>query len=123
MNKEDKVKFVFTGNDKAGMKNMDMERQSRIIYESSKGSAYFKAAAEKADSTSKSCDKMIEILQSMNDYEIDNLKKKSETMLSSIELQRSFNNIKVVLDMDAFYANVEIRDRPELVNLPVAVGI
>ena len=123
MNKEDKVKFVFTGNDKAGMKDIDKQRQSRIIYESSKNSAYFKAAEEKADNTSKECDKMITIIQSMNDYEIDNLKKKSETMLSSIELQRSFNNIKVVLDMDAFYANVEIRDRPELVNLPVAVGM
>lgn len=122
MNKEDKVKFVFSGNEKSGMNEMDKVTQAKVIYESSKGSAYYKASEQKAEKTAEDCKRMLSDLNSMNDYEIDNLKKKSETLLASIELGRSFKQIKVVLDADAFYASVEIRDRPELVDLPVAVG-
>ncbi len=38
------------------------------------------------------------------------------------EKRRSFDRICCVLDMDMLYAAVEIRDRPELKELPVAVG-
>jgi nucleotidyltransferase/DNA polymerase involved in DNA repair len=36
--------------------------------------------------------------------------------------KRDTSRILVHIDMDAFYANVEIRDNPALKNVPMAVG-
>lgn len=43
-------------------------------------------------------------------------------MVAEFEASRSFNRNIVHLDMDAFYAAVEIRDNPSLKSKPMAVG-
>ena len=45
-----------------------------------------------------------------------------KALLSDFERDRDLTRTWVHIDMDMFYAAVEIRDRPELANLPVAVG-
>lgn len=42
--------------------------------------------------------------------------------MSKIEQRRDFTRVLVHIDMDAFYANVEIKDNPELATKPMAVG-
>ena len=39
-----------------------------------------------------------------------------------VEPQRDLTHIIVHIDMDAFYAAVEMRDDPSLLNVPMAVG-
>ena len=39
-----------------------------------------------------------------------------------LERMRNLNRIIVHIDMDAFYAAVEMRDNPQLRNVPMAVG-
>ena len=39
-----------------------------------------------------------------------------------LEQSRDLNNTIVHIDMDAFYAAVEMRDNPELKDKPIAVG-
>ncbi len=43
-------------------------------------------------------------------------------MVAELEASRSFNHNIIHLDMDAFYAAVEMRDNPSLKNKPMAVG-
>lgn len=43
-------------------------------------------------------------------------------MLAAIEEMRDFSRTIVHIDMDAFYAAVEMRDNPSLKNTPMAVG-
>ena len=43
-------------------------------------------------------------------------------MVAELESSRSFNRSIIHLDMDAFYAAVEMRDKPSLKNKPMAVG-
>ena len=47
---------------------------------------------------------------------------KADEFLSNIEKQRDLSRVLVHIDMDAFYANVEIRDNPTLADKPMAVG-
>lgn len=43
-------------------------------------------------------------------------------MVTQLELSRQLERVIVHIDMDAFYAAVELRDRPELKGKPMAVG-
>lgn len=42
--------------------------------------------------------------------------------VNSIESERDLNSVKVHIDMDAFFASVEMRNKPELRTIPMAVG-
>jgi DNA polymerase kappa len=42
--------------------------------------------------------------------------------MAKLETERELDRTWMHLDMDMFYAAVEIRDRPELADKPVAVG-
>ena len=43
-------------------------------------------------------------------------------IIQDIEKERCLNRTWIHVDMDMFYAAVEIRDRPELADRPVAIG-
>lgn len=43
-------------------------------------------------------------------------------MVSNLEKSRDLSRVIVHVDMDAFYAAVEMRDCPELKDKPMAVG-
>ena len=45
-----------------------------------------------------------------------------EKMIAGLELSRELSRVIVHVDMDAFYAAVEMRDCPELKDKPMAVG-
>ena len=46
----------------------------------------------------------------------------ADKLLAQLDAERDLSRVIVHVDMDAFFASVEIRDHPELANLPVAVG-
>jgi DNA polymerase kappa len=56
------------------------------------------------------------------DYEIINAEKKANEYIKNIDIKRDFSRSIVHIDMDAFYANVEMRDDPSLCDKPMAVG-
>ena len=43
-------------------------------------------------------------------------------MAAELEKSRNLRRVIVHVDMDAFYAAVEMRDSPELTDIPMAVG-
>ena len=47
---------------------------------------------------------------------------KVDEFMDVIERDRDLTRVLVHIDMDAFYANVEIRDNPSLADKPMAVG-
>lgn len=50
------------------------------------------------------------------------LKIKVDRFAMELEQSRDLSNTIVHIDMDAFYAAVEMRDNPELKDKPIAVG-
>ena len=112
--------FVFSAN-KAGMEG-DKEKQAKVIYEASKNSAFFKQAQAQDDKVNEKVRIMMRKLEEASIFELETSISRVSEELISLEKKRSFRRICVVLDMDMFYAAVEIRDAPHLSSLPVAVG-
>ena len=116
--------FHFSGANKAGMAEMDKKLQSDVIYETSKNSSFFKHAKNQDVKTD---EKILIIKKKVNELKHDsnlsnNLQRKVKSDITNVELKRNLRRICCVIDMDMFYAAVEIRDKPELIDKPVAVG-
>ena len=124
LNKEiPNLSFHFT-NDKAGMTGLNREEINKIIYESTKDSAITKKKIEEFE--------RIKLLVDEYKIKLDGLKKNeilyeqnrrlAENRIRELKKERSLDRVWMHIDMDMFYAAVEIKDRPELANHPVAVG-
>ena len=114
--------FSFSGANKAGMEKCDKEKQARVIYEMSKGSAYFKEAEKKDKLTDIKVQSLRKTFDIKDENQLAHMKLVALNKTMEYERQRNFDRICCVLDMDMFFAAVEIRDKPHLRDLPVAVG-
>lgn len=114
--------FVFSGSNKAGMQMVDKKKQAEVIYESSKNSSYFKHAVMQDKKTDEKIRSMRERLLSLDEEKVRAIKLNIKRETDRLEAKRNFSKICCVLDMDMFFAACEIRDRPELRDMPVAVG-
>ncbi|CAM9252913.1 unnamed protein product [Ectocarpus fasciculatus] len=113
--------FVFSNN-KAGMGSVDKERVNRIIYEMSKNSSYFKQAKLQDDKLDQKVAEMRVKLRALDAVRKAQLTRQADKIATELERQRQLDEVCLVIDMDMFYAAVEVRDRPELADKPVAVG-
>lgn len=104
------------------MESIDKDKQAQIIYEMSKGSLFFKRQLEQDEKVNQKVSIMKQKLLSMTVTQKQSYMKISADRRLEIEKLRSFDRICCVLDMDMFFAAVEIRDQPHLKDLPVAVG-
>lgn len=114
--------FVFSGGNKAGMQAMDKEKQAQIIYEMSKDSAYFKRTVKLDEEATIKAQKLRKSFEQVSGPLAQRLQQTAHQKYLELEKRRRIDRICCVLDMDMFFAAVEIRDRPELKDLPVAVG-
>ena len=104
------------------MESIDKDKQAQIIYEMSKGSLFYKRQLEQDEKVNVKVASMKIKLQTMTTTQKRTYDKIVQERTIKIENTRSFERICCVLDMDMFFAAVEIRDQPHLKDLPVAVG-
>jgi DNA polymerase kappa len=118
----DDTLFVFSGANKAGMSAIDKERQANVIYEASKNSAFFQRTIQLNAKTMEKVKSMNAMIQAITPLQAKALEAKVKHRCVELEAKRDFSRICCVLDMDMFFAAVEIRDQPHLRDKPVAVG-
>ncbi|KAF2160428.1 hypothetical protein M409DRAFT_29051 [Zasmidium cellare ATCC 36951] len=111
---------------KSGQDGVDQRKISEIIYEASKGSKYFNNEEVKDKGLTR---KINQILAKKRELErihaqggLKNDIKKADDYITELEYGRDLSQVVVHVDCDAFYAAVEELDRPELKELPFAVG-
>ena len=108
--------------DKAGMEGLDKSKINQIIVEASKGSKYYKKEIEREKLLSQRIDKMLLQLKQFNRAEILKAEKEADAELHQLTANRNLSRVIVHIDMDAFYAAVEMRDDHTLRDVPMAVG-
>ena len=107
---------------KAGMQGLDKAKVNQIIFEATKGSKFHESELRKDEQIEKKIKSMMVKLEEVTDVQKTTSLKVVDREIESLEKSRDLSHVIIHVDMDAFYASVEMRDNPKLKNLPMAVG-
>lgn len=107
---------------KAGMEGLDRDRINQIILEASKGSKYYQNQVRRDQEIGRRVQLMLDSLGKLTPAQKAAAMRPVDKKVEAMELSRDLSQVIVHVDMDAFYAAVETRTRPELKDLPMAVG-
>ncbi|KAM0747038.1 DNA/RNA polymerase [Meredithblackwellia eburnea MCA 4105] len=109
---------------KAGLKR-DPEEVKRIIYEASKGSAYYINEARKDEELNQKVAHLVSNVERMvveRGGDLSREERLADALLGEIEKRRVLGETVVVVDADAFYASCHELEQPELKGTAFAVG-
>jgi DNA polymerase kappa len=107
---------------KPGQDAVDQTKVAEIIYEASKGSKFFNNEESRDKVLTAKIDKILEKKRQLERLDLSRERKKADDYIEELELSRDLSQVVVHVDCDAFYAAVEELDRPELREIPFAVG-
>ena len=109
---------------KAGMNHMVHDRATvnEVVHEMSKDSAYFKHALRQDAKVDSRIEALKTKLAGLTSERVSRLLTEVVDIERRLEEQAWTERMCVVLDMDMFFAAVEMRDNPSLRHVPMAVG-
>ncbi|RUS76576.1 hypothetical protein EGW08_015654, partial [Elysia chlorotica] len=107
---------------KAGMEGLDKERINQIIFEASKDSKFFENEKKKEEQLELRIQEQQSKILKITQAQLRGAEREADKVLTLLENERNLSHTIVHVDMDAFYAAVEMRDDPSLQNKPMAVG-
>ncbi|KAF4035142.1 impB/mucB/samB family C-terminal domain [Phytophthora infestans] len=113
--------FVFTA-DKAGMKGVDKQHVQEVVHKMSKDSSFFQKSLRDNAKVEQRVAAMREKLACLTGSQLQRLQQEADARVAQLEATRDLSRTIVVVDMDMFYAAVEMRDDPKLRDVPLAVG-
>ena len=94
----------------------------QIIVEASRGSKYYENEVKKEQAVTKRIEAMLANLQRLTNAQKMASQQAMDSEVDRLERGRGLGRVVVHVDMDAFYAAVEMRDNPALRDVPMAVG-
>ncbi|NXO44441.1 POLK polymerase, partial [Locustella ochotensis] len=107
---------------KAGMQGLDKEKINKIIMEATKGSKFYENELKKDQQVNQRIEKMMQLKEKITPQQLLKAQLQVDKLVIELEQSRKLSSTIVHIDMDAFYAAVEMRDNPELKEKPIAVG-
>ncbi|KAK2606380.1 hypothetical protein QQS21_003199 [Conoideocrella luteorostrata] len=107
---------------KAGQDKVDQGKVSEIIYNASKGSKFFNREEVRDQILTQKIETILARKRRLEQQDLTNELRSADRVISEMELTRDLTQHIVHIDCDAFYAAVEQLERPELKDVPFAVG-
>ena len=107
---------------KAGQDSVDQSKVSEVIYNASKGSKFFNNEEVKDKVLTQKIDKILARKKQLEKINLTSDLRRADEYVTEMELSRDLSQTIVHVDCDAFYAAVEELHRPELKDVPFAVG-
>lgn len=95
---------------------------SEIIYNASKGSKFFTREEVRDKELTAKIEALVSKKRHLETQDLSRELRAADNLLAQLEQSRDLTQHIVHVDCDAFYASVELLDRPELKDLPFAVG-
>ncbi|CAF1003210.1 unnamed protein product [Adineta steineri] len=114
--------FLNVDDSKAGMEDLDKEKINKLIQEASKNSKFFKQQQRREEDNRRRIEVKLSKIKSFTPFQIEQAEKSADRYLSQLDKTRDLSRIFCHIDMDAFYASVEMRENPALQHVPMAVG-
>lgn len=99
---------------KAGMEDLDVETINKIIHEASEGSKFYEHKKKQQKKIDKRIVNMKLQMEKLTPEQIEKAGAQVDKIVREIEANMDLSHYYVHLDMDAFFASVEIRDDPSL---------
>lgn len=115
----------YLSKEKAGLEGVNFDYVNKIIHEETKNSEFGKNQQRKSEEINR---KVIAMKKEIEDYLskgvgfIQRATDIASQKLLAFETERILTETWLHVDMDMYYASVEIRDNPELADKPIAVG-
>ncbi|KAI0779356.1 DNA/RNA polymerase [Fomes fomentarius] len=107
---------------KAGLAK-DQTEINRIIAEASKGSKFYENEKRKDKDLTERIERILcqreEVIRGVD---LKSVEQGVDNLIAQFEVQRDLSQVIVHVDMDAFYASVELLDNPDLASKPFGVG-
>ncbi|KAI2615978.1 DNA/RNA polymerase [Hypoxylon sp. NC1633] len=107
---------------KAGQDSVDQSKVSEIIYSASKGSKFFNREEARDKVLTQKIQDILEKKRRLEKLDLTRELRAADQFIAQLDASRDLSQYMVHIDCDAFYAAVEQLDRPELKDLPFAVG-
>ena len=108
---------------KAGQDTVDQQKVSEIIYNASKGSKFFNNEEVKDKNLTQKINGILARKRQLEGLDLASERRRADEVVEGLENERDLSQFVVHIDCDAFYAAVEELDRPELRDVPMAVGM
>ncbi|KAF8439189.1 putative DNA-directed polymerase kappa [Terfezia claveryi] len=107
---------------KAGQDAVDQSKVAEIIYQASLGSRFFKHEEKRDEQLTKKVEAILARKKYLESIDLSSELRRIDEKIAHLDRERDLSQFIVHVDCDAFYASVEELDRPELKNVPMAVG-
>ncbi|OAL56805.1 DNA-directed polymeras-like protein kappa [Pyrenochaeta sp. DS3sAY3a] len=123
-NDHDSLKYHLLGPSltKAGQDTVDQQKVSEIIYNASKGSKFFNNEEVKDKTLTEKITRILAKQSRLEKLDLSSDLRRADDYIAELELTRDLSQVVIHIDCDAFFAAVEELDRPELKDVPMAVG-
>lgn len=107
---------------KAGMEGLDAGKVNEIIKKASEGSKFYQHKQKCQERLDSKIADMMKAKASFSEAQISKATLQMDQLMNELEHDRDLTRTIVHVDMDMFYAAVEMRDDPSLRDKPMAVG-
>lgn len=123
-NDHDSLKYHLLGPSltKAGQDTVNQQKVSEVIYNASKGSKFFNNEEVKDKNLTEKITRILAKRRQLEKLDLTSDLRRADDYIAELELTRDLGQVVIHIDCDAFYAAVEELDRPELKEVPMAVG-